>query len=352
MAVNLTAGEIYFIREQDVLTKEISKYIKVGLIRDGEDKSSELRAAQHQTGNPRKLLVEHTVKTEAVSAVENMLHDHFATQRISGEWFKFDDAELAACKELAKVLAKQAAKSVKVFAKAATLKDQVSTANVIDPTKEIEKTYREYLDAQACFDFCQDLLERVKDLLVEAYEEDDGDEGVVTQLVKKQQKKAKLVFDKIAFELSYPEIYKKYVGEKITISGAFKITPLKGVEFDIAIINPALNDLVIKTEQAIVAVEAKKLPAEELHELNLRLLGFESSVEWKMEIAKAEIQVFCGDNAEVKGICKWSRTSKGKATFDEKTLREEHSSANLEFCQEETGGTAFIINPKKPYTTK
>ena len=97
MAINLTPGEIYFIREKDLLTKEVSSYVKVGLVREGEDRGSEERASEHQTGNPRQLFVEKIVKTEAVSAVENMLHDHFANQRVSGEWFDFDNVQLQEC---------------------------------------------------------------------------------------------------------------------------------------------------------------------------------------------------------------------------------------------------------------
>ncbi len=67
MAINLTPGEIYFIREQDVLTKEISDYVKVGLVREGEDRDSDERASEHQTGNPRELSVYKVVKTAAVS---------------------------------------------------------------------------------------------------------------------------------------------------------------------------------------------------------------------------------------------------------------------------------------------
>ncbi len=43
MAINLTPGEIYFIREKDVLTHEVSNYVKVGLVREGEDRGSDER---------------------------------------------------------------------------------------------------------------------------------------------------------------------------------------------------------------------------------------------------------------------------------------------------------------------
>jgi hypothetical protein len=346
MAINLTPGEIYFIREKDLLTKEVSSYVKVGLVREGEDRGSEERASEHQTGNPRQLFVEKIVKTEAVSAVENMLHDHFANQRVSGEWFDFDSGQLQECIQMAEGFAAEAQLSVAQFSKAKELKDIVSTEAKVEPTPEAKELHIEYLEAETSLNHCQELAGQIREIFIEALEDPEVD---VDHIVKKQEKKVRLVFDKVAFELAHPEIYSKYLGEKVTISGTFRMVRPKDFSADLAVLNPELNDFSKNLEIALGEVNSNKRSKESLHSLNLRLLAFESTAEWRLEKAKAAIQVLCGENAEIEGICKWARTSKSKATFDDKKLKEEHSELYSTFCHEEKGATAIIVNPKKPY---
>jgi hypothetical protein len=347
MAINLTPGEIYFIRERDLPTNKVTSYVKVGLVREGEDRGSEERASEHQTGNPRHLYVEKIVKTEAVSAVENMLHDHFASQRVNGEWFEFDETQLKSCISMAVSLAGQAELSATNFAKAKDLKDTVSKENSIEASKDIEMLHKSYLAAEVSLDHCQGLASQMREIFIEALEDPGTD---VDHIVKKQEKKARLVFDKVAFELAHPDIFAKYAGEKVSISGTFRMVRPKDYEPELAEIDPELSIFSMNLENAISQVKANKLSKESLHSMNLRLLGFEASAEWKMEIAKAAIQVACGENSEIVGICKWSRTAKSKATFDDKKLKEEQSELYATFCHEEKGATAIIVNPKKPYT--
>ncbi len=346
MAINLTPGEIYFIREKDLLTKEVSSYVKVGLVREGEDRGSEERASEHQTGNPRQLFVEKIVKTEAVSAVENMLHDHFANQRVSGEWFDFDNGQLQECIQMAEGFAAEAQLSVAQFSKAKELKDIVSTEAKIEPTLEAKELHIEYLEAETALNHCQDLAGQIREIFIEALEDPEVD---VDHIVKKQEKKVRLVFDKVAFELAHPDIYLKYVGEKVTISGTFRMVRPKDFTADLKVINPELDEFSRNLAIALDEVKSDKRSKESLHSLNLRLLAFESTAEWRLEKAKAAIQVLCGDNAEIEGICKWARTSKSKETFDDKKLKLEHADLYASFCHEEKGATAIIVNPKKPY---
>ena len=120
--MKLTAGEIYFIRETDKLTKRESSYIKIGLIREGEDRTSEDRALEHQTGNPRELHVFEKVQTHAVSEVENILHHFYANSRVSGEWFNLTPDLLTEAIDKARELAATATKNIKALERAEALK--------------------------------------------------------------------------------------------------------------------------------------------------------------------------------------------------------------------------------------
>ena len=346
MAINLTPGEIYFIREKDLLTKEVSSYVKVGLVREGEDRGSEERASEHQTGNPRQLFVERIVKTEAVSAVENMLHDHFANQRVSGEWFDFNASQLQECIKMAETFAADATMSVTYFSRAMELKDIVSTEIKVEPTLEARNLHIEYLEAETLLNHCQELAGKIREIFVEALEDPQVD---VDHIVKKQEKKVRLVFDKVAFELAHPDIYAKYLSEKTIPSGTFRMVRPKDFSVDLKFINPELEEFSKNLGVALNEVKSNKRSKESLHSLNLRLLAFESTAEWRLEKAKAAIQVLCGDNAEIIGVCKWSRILKSKVTFDENKLKQEYSDLYAAFCHEEKGAIAIIVNPKKPY---
>jgi hypothetical protein len=55
------AGEIYFIGEKDLRSKEVTPYFKVGIVRENAenaDRDSTQRLLEHQTGNPRELYIE------------------------------------------------------------------------------------------------------------------------------------------------------------------------------------------------------------------------------------------------------------------------------------------------------
>ena len=106
--MKLTPGELYFIRERDKQTSEISRYVKIGLVKEKDDRASKERALEHQTGNPRELLIHAVIKTPAISEIENIVHGLFAPERVSGEWFDFSEAKLKEAMATAQELADEA----------------------------------------------------------------------------------------------------------------------------------------------------------------------------------------------------------------------------------------------------
>ena len=51
----LKRGSIYFLKEKDYLTGEITRFTKIGLVR--ADKKTESRISEHQTGNTRYIYI-------------------------------------------------------------------------------------------------------------------------------------------------------------------------------------------------------------------------------------------------------------------------------------------------------
>ena len=70
--------------------------MKIGLVRD--NKPTEERIAEHQTGNPRQILDYETLESPFVEYLETQLH-YFASRWISGEWFLLDQEGLRSVSE-------------------------------------------------------------------------------------------------------------------------------------------------------------------------------------------------------------------------------------------------------------
>ena len=348
MVTSLTSGEIYFIREEDYLTNEISSYVKIGLVREGDGRDSDSRAMEHQTGNPRKLSIHKVVKTAVVSSIENILHCVFANHRVSGEWFRFDDLTLKRCFTKAESLAAEANANIGYFNIAQDLKNRVSVSTARVTTVEISLCHEKYLRAEVISRECDRLSMAMKEIFIEALVQEEE----VGHIITKQEKKTKLIFDQEKFELTHPEVFAKYQKVKESVSGAFRWVRPKEFASSLEVISPEFAQFASSLEVMIESAKEGKTTREALHAQDLRLLGFAATAEWEMEIATVNVQAFCADSAGVENICKWVREMKSKTTFDEKLFREELPDLYAEFTREEAGGVAHIVNPKQGYANK
>lgn len=327
MTIKLTPGEIYFIREKDILTNEKTSYVKVGLVKEKVDRDSENRLAEHQTGNPRELSVFKVIETPAVSEIEKMLHGIFATNRVNGEWFNFTDDQLSQCIEEAEALVKEAESNLEFFTQEEKLGKVLSSGEVKQPTDEIAKFHHEYLCAEIEKKSCKPIIEDIQEILGEANAqgEEGADELVTVQETRRQ------TFSEDDFQNSYPDLWEKYLTREEKISSLFRwVRPKDPVE-DLSVINPELDSLIEEISEIITVAEECQGSIETLHQQRVQLIGYETRAEWRMKIAKANVSVFCGRSPEVEGICKWPRKSKVKKTFDKNKFKEENPEIYEEF---------------------
>lgn len=350
MAINQTPGEIYFIRERDLLTHHTTDYVKVGLVREKDDRGSEERLLEHQTGNPRELYIHEVVKTPAVSAVEGMLHGLFAAHRVSGEWFDFAADVLKNCISEAKRLAAEAVSNIEKIAEASRLKDLPSTSDVKDPTPEIEEYFLTYSEATFCLAECNAKSDAIKDLYIKAADEGGED---VDHLVEKQERKPKVKFDKDAFLEAHPDVYAKYVTTTKSITGRATFATASHSETSMALLGPDTDEFMIELTEAIDAVANGKQDVDYLQNYDLQLTQLITAAEWLQEIAMANIKAFCGEAAEVTGILKWARKEVVKETFNEKLLKDSEPDLYGQFTSTGEGVVAHKVkktkaNPKKP----
>ncbi len=87
--ISTEPGTIYFIRERNLITNEISPFVKIGIT--ALHRKTTARKNDLQTGNPRELFVSREVKVPCVRAVETALRYRFLEQNVNLEWHVFLD---------------------------------------------------------------------------------------------------------------------------------------------------------------------------------------------------------------------------------------------------------------------
>jgi hypothetical protein len=356
--LKIKGGELYFIRENDVRTGELTPYVKIGIVRDksGDERTSEDRALEHQTGNPRKLFVESIIKTPSVTEIENIIHNLYAEERIYGEWFDFTAEQFESAKKMASDLVQMAIENQDKFETADSLSSTASKDETIKPKPEIIEWHSKLLAAEVRVKECVALQAEIKDAFktiiaapVGAGTQKEKQEELAPY-VKVQEKKAKLEFDLDAFKEARPELYAEFTKVVRTApKGSFTITRPKNLVFELSKIDIALFEYSKEVKDELVQYQSGKVTKEELHTASLKLLGFEAKASWDKEIAQANLKSYCQDYAGIEGLCKWKRESKETSTFDKAALIEAHPKIAGKFMTEVGVAPAIIMQKKRAY---
>jgi hypothetical protein len=343
--VNLTPGELYFIGETDLLTKKETSYVKIGLVKEVGDRTSDARASEHQTGNPRRLHVAKVVKTHAVSEVENIIHKLCAPQRISGEWFHFTPSELGAAISTTEALSKEIGSNIASFRQAEKWKGEQSTEKILKPTLAILKTYSDYQRAQVRITRCSEIIKQVKDLFRQAI--DRGED--VSHMATWQEKVARVTFDQGQLQKEYPKLFEEFCETFESLDSRFSMTKPKGSQLSLDRIDKQLFNFGLEIERMIEQAKKKKFKKEDLFQQYLRLLGFKTRSELDQDIAGAIIKVACKRAAGIEGVCKWPRIMKSWEAFDEEGFITTHPKIAKKFMFTVQPASAFIMAQKHAF---
>ena len=311
------SGEIYFIREQDGST--LSPYVKIGLVRYADGRDSFNRVVEHQTGNPRRLVLtpDHIVKTEAVDMVEAQMHRIFAASRVSGEWFFFDadqDVQVALAK--ARELAADAAQRVPLFDQASAFEKQLSSGDLIAATPELARIANRLAMQKGIVKIASGLLDDIQEKLRFAAESGADVSGVAKTVIRTLKPK----LDEEAVKAAHPELYEKYLVEVTKFSGSF-LLKAKGLDIDadLAHVLSELSKLDVQiesvTEHADIAM---------LNEPSLAVRSIKGIAEWEADLLKAELQIATGTTPGIEGLCTWNRVNKTTSQFDAATFADEN----------------------------
>jgi hypothetical protein len=344
------AGEIYFIGEKDLRTKEITSYYKVGIVRENlenADRSSTQRLLEHQTGNPRELYIESIVKSDLVELVETLLHKNFAPLGVRGEWMLLNASQLKEVQERAEQLANEANEITADLNKADALSKVVSSDELIPSTPELVALNEMYLESNAKLKACNEMLDAIKEIFAEALEDEDEEEevGIFAQIQERQ----KSVFDEEAFKSAHSAIYAKFVVTKTTVKGTPSFAGSRGFKKEFKDFDPGFASMVDGFATIVEKIQLGEEKKEKLHGFSLELRRVNAEAIWSKMKAESKIKVACGTHAGIDGLLKWARTEKVTESLDKKALKQSHPELVAEFTTAGDVVKAVIVDPKKGY---
>ena len=338
-------GFIYFMTERDFFGYPCGPYVKIGLVKGNDDgRSSFERRKEHQTGNPREIIVEAEVKTYAqVSTLESLVHQRLAKYRIHGEWFNYGGDGIQPYVDLTKTINED-------------LEGQIEDNLLINQYALIEDNGEDLKPSSEAKDIHNELLKAKKEIIKIKNEKDLAKlklrsfdkrfyrdiEGICFyEKIKPQEK-----FDKVNFEKDHPDIFEKLSEEFIKPNFTIKkdLKNKKSEEFK------KLEELIesqklikdnsfesINRNKDLIKLHSKWLDA------HVELQPFEL----KKKLLENKLKVLVGEYQGIKDICSWKR-EKNKQIKKNTLLKFDSKLANKYISIGESQ-IRFKVNDFRPY---
>ena len=344
-SLNQKFGFIYFMTERDLFGYPCGPYVKIGLVKGNDDgRSSFERRKEHQTGNPREIVIEEEIKTKAqVSTLESLIHQRLAKYRIHGEWFNYSDEGIKPYIEIAKKINNDLESQIEtnhIISQYSLIEDN---AEDIEPSKEAKDIYEELLNLKA--EIIK--IKNIKDLANLKLKSFDKDfcrdiKGICFYEKSKPVEK----FDKINFQKDYPEIFSKLAEDVITPSFNLK-KDLKNKK----------NDEFKNIEKIISLQKYDESDSSKIIERNEELVNLHSiwldahvalqPLELRKKILENKLKIIIGENQGIKDICNWKR--KFKKQLNKSALIQYDPILAGKYISKGHSQIRFKVNDFRPY---
>ena len=345
--MKLTAGEIYFVGERDFKTKEVTPYVKIGIVREGAKgpRTSAERLDEHQTGNPRELFLIDVISTPAVEEIETRLHKLFAREGVSGEWFQFDDELLEVARYRAKKLRDEAQENLFALEQADIFKKTLSNGEQIEATDQAKQWLFTYSYANELIKRSTKLKKEFESLMIESAEDLEEIDHILT----KQTRTGSTFLNLERLEAVHPDVYDRFLITKQSLSQRFTVKAIKYADLNIDMVEPGNFGLLDVFEEMLENIPTNKQAQDELHEYYLLVLAAESEALWNKQIAEAQLKTICGENEAIADVCSWGRKLNEKVEFDVAAFQLEVPDLDTEFLEKRPDVEATIVDPKRGY---
>ena len=300
--ISTEPGTIYFIRERNLITNELSPFVKIGLTalhRKTTDRKNDL-----QTGNPRELFVANEVAVPCVRAVETALRYKFLMQNVNLEWHVFSEGSknqikdaLDYCEELKKQFTKQTS----LIEEAKRLDNTPSTGGLIPATEDAVHWRSQFLVHHGMVKLGRTVATaqrmKAKECFQNGEQVPDGI-GITERLISDVNWEQ--------FRKMYPEIVEKYIKRQLT--GVFKV-PSKITQSEIDT-NPKILETKADVEKFFELFNTEKNhadPSPELRQQRIKLQQLTKFGSVEKELARCQLKVICGTAPGIRDICSWVR---------------------------------------------
>ena len=333
--MKITPGELYFVGEEDLIDGTLTPLVKIGLVREKEDRTSEERVREHQTGNPRRLRVLRVFASPVVDRVETLLQAEFAPRRIGGEWFHLPGAELDAAIQVAEARVNEAIANAPALMAAHELERTESNGQTLTPGTEITEMHHRLLSVREQLAVTKKAEKQLEEALIETQLATPDGPRYVTEQVRSPSS----YFDKTAFESTHPRIATRFTSDETRLTRRFTVTPIRDHVPDLTADNRELSSHLGDVETSIDEGGGASV----LHGHFLELLTLRSPLDWEKELLEAQLKASCQDHEEIAGVCKWVRTLVTKPALNVDNLKADRPDLYSRFIQQRPGTSAYII---------
>lgn len=309
------AGELYILGEIEPTRGARTPFVKIGIVKESDDRDTAKRIKEHQTGNPREITELHVIATPNVENVETALHGIYAPARIGGEWFHCDDAALTGIIARAEDTAAAMRDAEASYIAANELKNVPSSGERREPSSTEADLGREFTAVRSLIKKADAAEKSVRRALQAAHDRDSG----FRRYVDVQVRNASRTFDKKRFAEEQPNLNEQFSIPETKVKGPFK--PLETPGVDYTAINADLGPLTEEIATLADAVTGGADRVTDLHGLFLALLALRAPFDLRNDIIDAVVRVACAERPGIIGICTWNRLEVVEPKLDTAALK-------------------------------
>ena len=355
-SASLTPGELYINRDRDFRTGEWGPYIKIGIVRN--ERESKARASEHQTGNPREVVLLNTYNSPMVDRLETLIHNIYGTRRVSGEWFEMDQefVQTVLIPHIDSIISEQEldVQNLMVMEDYSKLESNGSSK---EATQEEVDLYENFSHLSRSKQILSAECEVIKGNLIKSM----GEYGGIAGILELQQKRNEGSFNQSLFSEKHPEIYSEYIllhPEKIgNISGSLRmkgISPLSKIDNELDKNSKDSKNISkeVAFEQVLNDVAQRNENQKILHENYLSKRGELFLIDHKIYCIKADFAKRLGEHESLGELITWKRERKittEKESFDLASFKLDHPELFEQFKAEAKKSVSLIINKMRPY---
>lgn len=345
MATSNRPGTLYFMTEEDLFGDPIGAYVKIGLVRDNEaGRSSMDRKREHQTGNPRALVLSHSIDTSAsISALEAAVHQALAMHRVTGEWFRLRSDGLDPFISCAERIRQELESQVQVLQQLEELSSQPDCGEEGKSTSEASDIHAELIQTTSELQELEDqqLLVRIR-LQTVGGETPVSIEGVCEHRISMSSPR----FDSPRFRKEYPEIVEEIGRSSLSPTFKHKKQPRRAPNERLITLKQLLHAQQIQESLEISSISRDRI-SEQLHHEWLEFHSQILPIKMRQDRLKRNLMLLTGEHSGIEGLCSWTRKQEKKITASD--LQERYAQILSDFMVPGNSNRSFAVNDFRPY---